>query len=60
MIGNSTKITQSVSGKILDAKDIKIIEAIHRICDRGGNVQVKRNSDGSLKVQEIKVHTVVG
>lgn len=59
-MGEGLEIKKGICQKGINEKDAKILEAIHRICDKGGNVQIKRNSDGSLKVQEIKIHTIVG
>ena len=37
----------------------QIMEAIHKIVERGNNAEVKRRKDGSLVVYEVKKHIAV-
>lgn len=43
-----------------DLEGKKIIETIRRIVEKGNNVEIKRNRDGTLKVFEVKKHIAVG
>lgn len=45
-------------GLYMSEKDRKIIEAIRRIVDKGGNAEVKRRKDGTLVVYEVKKNIV--
>ena len=47
-------------GKTIDKNDLVVIEAIHKIVDKGGDAKVKRKPDGTLKVVEVKFNTVIG
>ena len=38
--------------------EIKVIEAIKKIVDKGGNAEVKRRKDGTLVVYEVKKNIV--
>ena len=38
----------------MSVEDKKIIDAIYKIVDRGGSAEIKKNTDGSIKVLEVK------
>lgn len=42
----------------MSEKDRKVIEAIRKIVDSGGNAEVKRRKDGTLVVYEVKKNIV--
>ena len=48
------------SKKNFSKEDRIVIEAIHTICNKGNDVEIRRNKDGSLKVFEIKKNIAVG
>lgn len=39
---------------------LKLLSLIYEITDRGNNAEVKRKTDGSLTVYEVKKHIVTG
>ena len=34
--------------------DIKLLETIYKICEKGCDAEVRKNKDGTLKVYEVK------
>ncbi len=42
----------------MNENDKKVIEAIKKITNRGGNAEVKRKKDGTLIVYEVKKNIV--
>ena len=43
----------------MSKKDESIMEKIYLIINRGNNVEIRKNKDGSLKVYEVKKNIVL-